>query len=88
MNDLIAYCGVDCLACPDYQNKICPSCRKTEWKADDICMPVKCCKEKEIEFCAHCEGFPCEDMAEFYEESESHRNAYMQMCKIRDERRS
>ena len=79
INELIAYCGVDCSACPDYQNGVCPSCRRTEWTADDICMPVKCCREKSIRFCGNCTDFPCGDMKEFYRESESHAEAYRRM---------
>ena len=79
MNDNIAYCGVDCSVCPDYLDKSCPSCRLTEWTEEDLCMPVKCCREKGIEACAFCDSFPCKDMAEFYEESDSHREAYEKM---------
>ena len=79
MNDNIAYCGVDCSVCPDYLNKSCPSCRLTEWTEEDICMPVRCCREKGIEFCGACDSFPCKDMAEFYEESDSHREAFARM---------
>ena len=31
MNTQIAYCGVNCFACSDYINKICPSCKHTPW---------------------------------------------------------
>ena len=31
MNTQIAYCGVNCFACSDYINKICPSCKR--WAA-------------------------------------------------------
>ena len=86
MDNSIAYCGVDCAACPDYSKGICPSCRQTEWKEDDLCMPVKCCREKSIDVCAFCDGFPCESMAEFYEESDGHRDAYRRMCAMRGER--
>ena len=82
MNDNIAYCGVDCSACPDYLNKSCPSCRLTEWTEEDICMPVRCCREKGIEFCGACDSFPCKEMAEFYEESDSHRKALERMKAI------
>ena len=66
MNTQIAYCGVNCFACSDYINKICPSCKHTQWTEEDICMPVKCCKEKGIDFCAFCNNFPCDDMADFF----------------------
>ena len=85
MNPMIAYCGVDCSVCPDYTSGICPSCKETKWVEDDICMPVKCCREKGVAFCALCGGFPCESMVEFYEESDSHREAYRRMCALKDE---
>ena len=83
MEHTIAYCGVDCSVCADYLNKTCPSCRLTEWKGDDICIPVKCCREKGIELCAFCSDFPCADMAEFYDESDSHREAFRRMQELR-----
>lgn len=73
-----AYCGVDCSACPDYASGTCPGCRQTEW-GDDPCAPVACCREKGIPFCGKCGEFPCRMMAEFYEESDSHRQAYDRM---------
>lgn len=82
--ELIACCGVDCAACPDDSSGACPSCRGTEWKADDICMPVKCCREKGIDACGFCDGFPCGDMREFYEESENHRQACQRMRRIKE----
>ena len=76
---MIAYCGVDCSECDDYKNNKCPSCRLSEWTDDDICRPVKCCIEKGIEFCSECDVFPCKDMKDFYEESESHREAFTRL---------
>lgn len=71
----LGYCGVDCAVCPDYTGGKCPSCRETDWTDDDICIPVKCCRERNISVCGQCGEFPCEMMAAFYEESESHRQA-------------
>ncbi len=85
-NRMTAFCGVDCAQCTDYTGGRCPSCRETEWKDGDVCMPVSCCREKGIAFCGLCDGFPCLDMAEFYEESESHRAAYRRMCALKEER--
>lgn len=85
MNELIAFCGVDCSTCSDFLDERCPSCRKTDWSEDDICMPVRCCREREIECCAFCSGFPCGDMAEYYEESDGHREAYRRMLAMRAE---
>ena len=82
MDHTVAYCGVDCLECGDYQDGTCVSCRLTEWKENEICMPVKGCREKGIEFCARCGIFPCESMTEFYMESDSHREAYRRMCAV------
>ena len=86
-NGLIAYCGVDCGACPDYEKGICPSCRLTAWKEGDTCMPVRCCREKGIDFCGLCREFPCGDMAEFYEESDGHRKAFERMLAARRDRK-
>ncbi len=85
MDHRIAYCGVDCFACPDYQTGVCPACKRTPWTEDDICMPVKCCREKGIEFCGQCGGFPCGDMREFYAESEGHAAAYQRMLAMRSD---
>ena len=84
MDHRIAYCGVDCSACGDYKTGVCPSCKLTPWTENDICMPVKCCREKGIAFCGQCGGFPCADMAEFYEESEGHAAAYERMLLIKN----
>lgn len=83
MIHLIAYCGVDCSACADFKNKICPSCRETEWKENDMCMPVQCCKDRGIEICAECSDFPCDQMEAFYEESDSHKDAYCRMLEFK-----
>ena len=83
MKNGIAYCGVDCASCPDFIGRKCPSCRLTEWKEDDVCMPVKCCREKKIDCCGFCGGFPCADMREFYAESDGHRKAYRSMLALR-----
>lgn len=85
MDQPIAYCGVDCFACADYKTGVCPSCRLTEWDEDDLCMPVRCCREKGIEACAFCGGFPCADMRAFFEESDSHKAAYRRLLRMRDE---
>ena len=83
MNELIAFCGVDCSVCPDYTKDLCPSCRKTKWD-DEPCMPVACCKKKGITVCGECKNFPCGDMKEFYEVSENHEKAYELMTKIKN----
>ncbi|MBQ7161448.1 MAG: hypothetical protein IJR90_07050 [Clostridia bacterium] len=83
MDKNISFCGVDCSECSDFKSGVCPSCRLTEWKDGDICMPVKCCTEKWIGCCAFCEGFPCGDIADFYKESDGHRRAYEKMCEMR-----
>ena len=82
----IAYCGVDCSACADYLNGFCPSCRKSRWEGNDICMPVKCCLEKKIQFCAFCNQFPCDNMKQFYEETENHKKAYQRMLGMKIEK--
>ena len=83
MDPMIAYCGVDCAACKDLADGRCPGCKQTEWAEDDACMPVACCKERGIAFCALCDTFPCEEMKGFYGESDGHREAYRRMCAMR-----
>lgn len=78
-NAWIAYCGVDCSVCFDYAESKCPGCRQTDWPEGDACLPVACCREKGISLCAQCAGFPCAEMKDFYEESDSHREAYLRM---------
>ena len=76
------YCGVDCSGCADYLQGKCQSCRGTHWTEDDICHPVKCCRDRGIEVCGQCGEFPCPMMREFYEESDSHRKAGELMRRI------
>lgn len=78
----IACCGVDCAACDDYEERRCPGCRQTAWEPGDECLPVACCRKKEISCCGACDTFPCADMRDFYEESESHRRAYERMAAL------
>ena len=83
IDPLIAYCGVDCFVCPDYQKQKCPGCRQSQWLDGDCCLPVTCCKEKGIGCCGECESFPCDVMKDFYMESKSHEEAYERMRKIK-----
>ena len=76
---LLAYCGVDCSVCQDYIGGKCPGCRESDWSGGDACLPVGCCREKGIECCGECSDFPCADIAKFYEESDSHREAGRRM---------
>lgn len=81
--ETLGYCGVDCAVCPDLAGGVCPGCRKSVWPDGDACPPIPCCQEKGIEVCGQCQRFPCQMMAEFYEESEGHRKAYERMCQLR-----
>lgn len=81
----IGYCGVDCAVCPDFTGGVCPGCRKSTWPEGDACPPIPCCQEKGIDLCGRCPQFPCAMMAEFYEESDGHREAYRRMCLLRQE---
>lgn len=83
---LIAFCGVDCAVCTDYQTKKCPGCRESEWPGGELCMPMACCGRKDILFCGQCAEFSCPDMQAFYEESEGHRQAYLRMRRIHEGR--
>lgn len=79
MDHRIAYCGVDCAVCPDFLAGTCPDCRHTIWPENDACMPVACCRERGLRCCGQCPSLPCADMAAFYGESESHREAGARM---------
>ncbi len=78
----LGFCGVDCSVCRDYLDGKCPSCRATEWTNSDICHPVKCCQDKGISVCGHCNEFPCQMMSDFYQESDSHRQAGKRMLQM------
>lgn len=80
--EFIGCCGVDCSACGDFHTGKCPGCRKSVWEEGDECLPVACCKQKDIACCGQCPAFPCERMAGFYQESEGHRQAYQRMKQI------
>ena len=79
---LISYCGVDCSECMDLINFKCPGCRFSPWTEEDICPPVKCCRDRNLDYCGQCEEFPCEMMEEFYDESDSHREAKARMMEM------
>ena len=78
----LGYCGVDCSACPDDTQGECPSCRDSRWADGDICLPVRCCREKGLDLCGQCGVFPCPMMAESYQESDSHRQAEERMLRF------
>lgn len=82
-SEMIAYCGVDCAACPDLAQNKCPGCRRTVWQDGDACLPVACCRDRGIGCCGECDAFPCDDMKGFYAESESHKRAYALMLVVR-----
>lgn len=77
--DNIAYCGVDCHECIDYEKGVCPGCRNTEWREDDACPIAECCLKRGANDCGECEAFPCEMMQGFFKESESHRRALLRL---------
>ena len=73
--DLIGFCGVDCSSCPDYVNYKCPGCRASVGLSDEECMAAQCCMDKNILICGQCKDYPCDDMKEFFEETDGHREA-------------
>ena len=75
----VGYCGADCSVCPDYLSGKCPDCRHSQWPDGDPCLPIACCAKKGIACCGQCGTFPCQDMADFYQESEGHRAAFARM---------
>ena len=102
MEEIIAYCGLDCLSCPIYKATRLQDKKKqkekreeivrlikehygVEFKLEDItdcdgctaengklfsgcndCPIRKCAKQKEIEFCVHCDEYICEKLEEFF----------------------
>ena len=78
----IAFCGADCAVCPDFLSGKCPNCRKSPQPGGDACRPAACCLKKGLLCCGDCESFPCADMADFYAESEGHRQALARMEKV------
>ena len=81
--ELIGCCGVYCLGCTDLKSGKCPGCRQTDWEKEDICHPVECCRKHAVSFCGECSVFPCDDMKDFYRESESHERALALMSALR-----
>ena len=69
--------------CADYRAGKCPGYRRTQWQEGDECMPVRCCREKGINYCGQCPVFPCDDMREFYTQPDSHRQTYERMKALR-----
>ena len=82
--DLVGFCGVDCSSCPDYLNFKCPGCRASAGMSDEDCMVAQCCMDRNILVCSQCSDFPCDDMKDFFEESESHRQAEKRLKVIMD----
>lgn len=78
----IGYCGVDCSVCTDFLEGKCPDCRSSIWPEGDPCAPIACCRNRGIEVCGECGDFPCRMMAEFYKESDSHREAFARMREL------
>ena len=92
MENLIAFCGLDCLICPAYiatRKKDKAELKKVaeQWSSDEMsfkpediccegctedgrhfvwcvegCTIRKCCIEKEIENCAYCDDYVCDDL--------------------------
>ncbi|MBQ9823237.1 MAG: DUF3795 domain-containing protein [Solobacterium sp.] len=87
INEMIAYCGVDCGECADIKTGKCPCCRRSVWPEGDECPPVSCCRRKGIICCGDCERFPCKMMKEFYEENRAHYEAYERMEEYRANKR-
>ena len=53
---LISRCGICCSFCPGYRAGECPGCPGHK----DHCKILQCALSKEIEYCFHCDDFPCE----------------------------
>ena len=86
--DLVGYCGVDCSSCIDFDTKKCPGCRASIGMLEEECPCVLCCLNKNIIICGQCDNYPCDDMKEFFLESESHMEAKIRISNIMSELRS
>ncbi|MBR6472310.1 MAG: DUF1653 domain-containing protein [Firmicutes bacterium] len=82
--EFIGFCGVDCSACPDFLNSKCPGCRQSIGLNDEECMAAQCCMDRGILICGQCKDYPCEDMKDFFEESDGHREARKRIDVIMD----
>jgi len=58
-NAPIAKCGFYCGACSSFVNKECEGCLDGK---HTLCYTKKCTEEKNLDFCGHCEKFPCEEL--------------------------
>lgn len=75
----IGFCGVNCGACADFAAKKCGGCRPTVKGSNEDCFFVKCCREHGVPHCGKCTAFPCTDIKEFAEESDSHKEAFSRL---------
>ena len=84
MNEMIAFCGVDCAQCTDYLSSKCPGCRESIGEGENMCNAVRCCISREIDCCGQCGNFPCDDMMAFFEETLSHKEAGIRMRQVHE----
>lgn len=84
MSDLIKYgikdlkmkqsnygpCGLYCGACGAEDCDGCQSARVDHWVQN--CKFRKCAKNKNIDFCCHCDNFPCKELNEFMHDKWPH----------------
>ena len=57
---LLGKCGFYCGACPTYVGGNCKGCMEEHVEGD--CFSRDCAISKELEFCGHCEKFPCDEI--------------------------
>lgn len=55
----IACCGLACCLCSE--NGICAGCRNDGCSGKDWCKSLRCCREKGLNGCWECGGFPCDN---------------------------
>lgn len=49
------------------------------------CYMLKCCKEKQINHCAECDDFPCDEYKQFASGYEGHRKAMEKLLSLKKE---
>jgi hypothetical protein len=67
-NRYIAYCGIDCSRCPQYQN-ICPDGCLGITGVDycTLCEVRRCNLEQQFANCTYCGDYPCQKLEKQYE---------------------
>ena len=65
-NAVESKCGIICSQCSYKEQFNCPGCLESKGKmAWGECSLAKCCFEKDLEHCGHCNDFVCTQLHDF-----------------------